>query len=395
MYSSNKIQNNGMIKIKKRNYLSEKKEKLYMNKEIKSGAIMNEKIQEIWRGKHNQLYENSYPEEKYMLNEILKKYQSNKDQLKGFNYKYILELTDLLGQKDKNFSKKRLELYNNRIHNTKKQYSNKNEKYLLKSYKKTYNISNKPNYKSDLFNKKNQMTFMTNFNGDIKFKKNKTYNSFYNKRNKNNNYNIANMNTNKYIEIYNKTSYNYNSPLRVASLKFLLSNPKSKSCRREHLKNINKNLESNFTSSFYLTQYNMNNDDSFDTTSLVGKEDFLISGDREKYHEYLQKEYKFFDVPRIRQIKFLLDKQKRIKLFKKMPNAKYLNYRREDPLKTEIFRKIKREKNKTYYGFQKDIDKNDKKSRFPGIVTKPNSKLNFYNECKKILSNLKKNFMNK
>ena len=391
MYSSNKIQNNGMIKIKKRNYLSEKKEKLYMDKEIKSGAIMNEKIQEVWRGKHNQLYENSYPEEKYMLNEILKKYQSNKDQLKGFNYKYILELTDLLGQKDKNFSKKRLELYNNRIHNIKKQYSNKNEKYLLKSYKKAYNVSNKPNHKTDLFNKKNQMTFMTNFNGDIKNNKNKTYNSFYNKRNKNNNYNFANMNSNKYIEIYNKTSYNYNSPLRVASLKFLLSNPKSKSSRREHLKNINKNLESNFTSSFYLTQYNMNNDDSFDTTSLVGKEDFLISGDREKYHEYLQKEYKFFDVPRLRQIKFLLDKQKRIKLFKKMPNAKYLNYRREDPLKTEIFRKIKREKNKTYFGFVKDITKNEKKSRLPGIVTKPNNKLNFYNECQKILSNLKKN----
>jgi hypothetical protein len=381
MYTSDK-RNDGMIKIKKRNYLSEKKEKLHMDKEIKTGIIMTDKIEDIWRGKNYPGYPNSYPEERYMLNQIMKKYQSNKDERSGYNYKYILELTNLLGGKDKDFSKKRLELYNNRVQITKKQYNDKNEKYLLKSYKKTYNIPSKFNYRIDKFNKKNQMN-----------NKYKTYNSFYNKGKKNNNdinRSFKMNNNNKYGDIYTKTSYNYNSPSKVESLKFLLSNKKCKSSQKGKMKNIkNQNVDSNYTSSLYLTQFNMNNDESFDTTSLVGKEDFLVSGDREKYHEYLQKEYKFFDVPRIRQLKFMYDKQKRIKLFKKMPNAKFLNYKKEDPLKTEIFKRIKRESYNQYldqnYGLR-----NDTKIRFPNISNKSIKKLNFYKDCNSILANLKK-----
>ena len=384
MFTSNK-RNDGMIKIRKRNYLSEKKEKIYMDKEIKSGIIMTDKIDDLWRGKNNPAYQNSYPEEKYMLNQIMKKYQSNKDERSGYNYKYVLELTNLLGGKDKDFSKKRLELYNNRIEVTKKQYNNKNEKYLLKTYKKAYNLPNKFNYKIDKFNKRNQT------NKDIRYNKYKTYNNFYKKRNKNNYKDIDQSfkyNSNKYLDIYNKTSYNYNSPSKVSSLKFLLTN-NSKSSQKGTMQKM-KNLDSNYTSSLYLTQFNMN-DDSFDTTSLVGKEDFLVSGDREKYHEYLQKEYKFFDVPRVRQLKFMFDKQKRIKLFKKMPNAKFLNYQREDPLKTEIFKKIKRENKNKYIGSQNDAFRNDNNMRFPNINARSIKKIKFQKDCHSILTNLKKN----
>ena len=272
-----------------------------MNNEIKRGRFMNEKTEEIWRGKAKKLYQKSNQEEKFMINEILKKYQSNKDELKGYDYKYVLELSDLLGSKDKNFSKKRLELYHNRIKRLKNNHICRTEKDIL------INVPNSPNIKSDIINKKNPKTFMTNIFGTYNY--NKTYNNFYNKGKKMNNSNQKNYQN---IDIYNKTSYKYNSPMKIASLKYLLTHPKSNSC----------NKRDNILTSFYLTQYNNTNDeDSLDTTSLVGKEAFLFSGDKEKYHEYLQKEFKFFDQPELREAKYLFEKQKRVKLFKRLSNA--------------------------------------------------------------------------
>jgi hypothetical protein len=369
MSNSNKLDKKGMIKIKRRDYLSEKKETFYMNNEIKCGTFMNEKIDEIWRGKSKPIFSKPYPEKKYMINEILKKYQSSQDERKGYDYKYVLELTDLLGQKDKNFSKKRLELYNKRINNKKKIFINNTEKNLIQANKTANN-----------FNKKKPITFMTNIYENTNFNKNKFYNSFYNNfYNKGNRIMNLKLNNNRDFDLYNKTSYNYNSPLKIASLKYLL-NPKSKSCKKDN----------NIATSFYLTQFNTKDEDSFDTTSLVGKEAYLFSGDREKYHEYLQKEYKFFDQPKLRQAKFLFDKQKRIKLFKKLPNGKFLNYRREDPLKTEIFNKINREKKHYYYdfGLHKDYINNNRK-KLERIKAKSNKKLNFYKDCHNILIRVK------
>ena len=382
MSSSNKTEKEAMIRIKKRNYLSEKKASYYMNNEIKSGTYMNEKINEIWRGKSKPLFNKTHPEKKYMINDILKKYQFSQDERKGYDYKYILKLTDLLGQKDKNFSKKRLELYNKRINNKKKTLIHNTSKILAEENKLINYFphkSNIPNIKLELINKKKPITFMTNIFDNSKYNKNNFYNSFYNKENKY---------TNKYknFDIYNKTTYNYNSPMKIASLKYLLTNPKTKSCKKDKFGN-------NITTSFYLTQYNSKEEDSFDTTSLVGKEEFLLSGDREKYHEYLQKEYKFYSQPKLREAKYLFDKQKRIKLFKKMPNAKYLNYSIKDPLKTEIFNKINREKKHSFFNIHKNfINNNNSRKRLEPIKSKAksSSKLKFYKDCKNILINLKK-----
>ncbi len=374
MLSKDKEYNKGMIKYKKRNYLSEKKEVLNINKEFGQGGFIKDSSEEIWRGRKKKLYPKSNQEEKYMLNEILKKYQSNQDERKGYNYKYVLELSNLLGQKDKYFSKKRLELYKNRINNRKKTNISHTQKNLLD------NIHNIQNIKTDFINKKKQKTFMTNIIGNNKY--NKTYNNFYNKeKNIYNNY-ISNSNNQK-IDFYNKTSNNYNSPIKIASLKYLLTNPKNK--------NYIKNKGDKIITSFYLTQYNSNDADSFDTTSLVGKEAYLFSGDREKYHEFLQKEYKFFEQPKLRETKYLFDKQKRIKLFKKLTNDKFLNYNKKDPLKIEIFNKIHREKNHIFYGKQKDIINNKNKRRIDDINAKISEKLNFYKNCKSIFKNIKNN----
>ena len=371
MISKNKLYNEGMIKIKKRNYISEKKENFNMNNIIKKGGFINDKLEQIWRGRAKQLYQKSNQEEKYMLNEILKKYKSNQDELKGYNYKYVLELSDLLGQRDKNFSKKRLELYKNRINSRQNTHIYHTEKNLIE------NISNTPNIKSDINSKKKIKTFMTNTYGNNKY--NKTSNNFFNKGK--NNYNNLNLQNFQNIDIYNKTSSYYNSPLKIASLKYLLTNQKSKSC----------NKKDNIIASFYLTQYNNNDEDSLDTTSLVGKEAFLFSGDKEKYHEYLQKEFRFFDQPKLREAKYLFEKQKRIKLYKRLPNDKFLNYGRKDPLKIEIFNKINREKNYIYFGKQKDRIKKQNKKRLDAINTKIKEKIGFYKNCKNIFKNIKLN----
>jgi len=56
------------------------------------------KIDEIWRGRTNELNPILNSEKKYQFNQII-----NKNELKGFDYKYILELPELLAKKDNNY----------------------------------------------------------------------------------------------------------------------------------------------------------------------------------------------------------------------------------------------------------------------------------------------------
>jgi len=123
----------------------------------------------------------------------------------------------------------------------------------------------------------------------------------------------------------------------------------------------------------------------------VGKEDFLASGDKERYHEYLSREYNFFNQARLRQMKYIFDKQKRIKLFKKLPNAKFLSQKKENPLRTELFNKINREKeqisNEFPYLFDKQLYLKTKRK-----VPRKKSKIKFNKDCQNILIKLKKKF---
>jgi len=385
MLTPNRYGSNPMIKIRKRNYLFEKNQKINIDNEIKSGGIENKrKIDEIWRGRTKELHDNPQSEQKYQLNQIIKKYQSNKDERKGYDYKYILELTDLLAKKDSDFTKKRLELYNRRISSKKNLNKLELDKSLSQLYRTTNYFNQTPKLQGDKLNK-NPITFMTYIYGNKKnnnFRKNNFYNTFYYGRNKNNN----NLNNQNNQDFYYKTSYNYNSPLRIKSLKYLLSDSKNKSWGKELIKNNNK-----ANTGILITQYNNNVEDDFDNTSLVGKEDFLFSRDKEKYHEYLNKQYKFFNQPKLIQIKYLYEKQKRIKLFKKLPNAKYLFLKKEDPLKTEIFRRINREKNNIYFDVLKSMGKNNNTKKIDRLKNKSFNKKSFYKECKNIMMNVKNN----
>ena len=384
MLTPNRYGSNPMIKIRRKNYLFEKNQKINIDNEIKVGGMgSTKKNDEIWRVRAKELKDDPETEQKYQLNQIVKKYNSNKDELKGYDYKYILELTDLLAKKDNNFSKKRLELYNRRINSKKNLDKLELDKSLSQLYRTTNHLDQKPKLQGDKLNK-NPITFMTYIYGNNKInRKNNYYNTFYKGRNKNNN-SFNNQNNQNF---YYKTSYNYNSPLRIKSLKYLLSDSKNKSWGKDIIKN---NSNNNTNTGILITQYNNNVEDDFDNISLVGKEDFLISRDKEKYHEYLNKQYNFFNQPKLIQIKYLYEKQKRVKLFKKMPNAKYLLLKKEDPLKTEIFRRINREKNNIYFDVLKNMEKNNNKKTIDRLKNKSFNKGYFYKECKNIMMNVKK-----
>jgi len=384
MLTPNRYGSNPMIKIRRKNYLFEKNQKINIDNEIKVGGMgSTKKNDEIWRVRAKELKDDPETEQKYQLNQIVKKYNSNKDELKGYDYKYILELTDLLAKKDNNFSKKRLELYNRRINSKKNLDKLELDKSLSQLYRTKNHLDQKPKLQGDKLNK-NPITFMTYIYGNNKNnRKNNYYNTFYKGRNKNNN-SFNNQNNQNF---YYKTSYNYNSPLRIKSLKYLLSDSKNKSWGKDIIKN---NSNNNTNTGILITQYNNNVEDDFDNISLVGKEDFLISRDKEKYHEYLNKQYNFFNQPKLIQIKYLYEKQKRVKLFKKMPNAKYLLLKKEDPLKTEIFRRINREKNNIYFDVLKNMEKNNNKKKIDRLKNKSFNKGYFYKECKNIMMNVKK-----
>lgn len=294
MLTPNKFGSNTMIRTIKRNYLYEKKQKINIYDEINSGRVLNRiKIDELWRGRTNELNPTLNSEKKYQFNQIIKNYKTDKNELKGFDYKYILELSDLLAKKDNNFYKKRLELYRSRIKGNKKHNYYKINKNLLKPYSTANNFHKKKNIQTE--SNRRQKAFMTFING--------------NNKNNRDNESISgrNMNKQKYDDLYNKTSYNYNSPTKIYSLKNLISKSNSKSYGENILKN-------SINPGFLITQYNKNVEDEGDTTSLVGREAFLFSGDRERYHEYLDKEYNFFNQPKLIQIKYLYEKKKENKI---------------------------------------------------------------------------------
>ncbi len=370
MNSFNNTGGNIMIRMKKKNYIQERQNNFILKDEINEyiagGGSPYLPSDRLWRGKTQSFMAKTNPEETFLLKEIMKKFQTNQDEAKGYNYKYVLQLSDLLGQKDKDFSKKRLELYNHRIEREKKKYAKTHEKFI--KYQTAYKPKKQSNFYLEYFNNKSKNTFITNM------KANKFNNTLENKNGKNRN--------NNEFDIYNKTSYNYNSPNKLEKLKYLLNDKTDKKSKHKKFGN-------------FILELNKSNEieEEFDNTSLVGKEDFLVSGDKEKYHEYLQREYHFFNPLKIRQMKYIFDKQKRIKLFKKLPNAKYLKYKKDNPLRIELFNKINREKQKLYYEFPKSVNRKLKLSDDENMknYTGPKSKAKMEKEYQNIVQKLKKN----
>ena len=120
-----------MIKIKRKDYIQEKalgRLDSDINGHIcTSKSISLERFEDKWRGRKKQKNYLTLTEDNYQINQILKNLQSSKDQINGFSAKYISKLTDLLCRKDKNFTRKRLELYNERINKIKANINDKDK----------------------------------------------------------------------------------------------------------------------------------------------------------------------------------------------------------------------------------------------------------------------------
>lgn len=340
-----------MIKIKRKNYLEERAQERYennINNQFRnSGAFSNAKSDNKWRGKDNQNSCLNSAEDNYQLKQILKGYQKSQDELNGYNSKYINQLTDLLYKKDKNFTRKRLELYTNRINNKENIFNN----YIDKSkdpYKTISTISSKLDRmfkprKSQLLKKHTSNALKK---GRIYYK---TISNFYPSSLKNNN--------------------NY---------------------FKYKMKNRNKLAESIISS-----QFGKSDEDSFDH-SLKGKEGFLMSGDRDKYKEFLQKEYKFFVTPDINQIIYTYEKNQRMKNFKNIQNSQFLELRKSNSYKCAFLNKIKRNTRKIKLNVD-EIFKNNYNKISDEVKnnenSKKNNKINFIKDCKKILFKVKNNII--
>ena len=341
-----------MIKIRKKNYLKEKEiEKLEsnINNQIfyASNTLNTERFENKWRGKNKHKII-SLTEDNYQIKEIIKKYKSSRDEINGFSSKYLLQLSDLLGQKDKNFSKKRLELYDKRINKIKLNINENEERKAITTYNSITNINS--NLKR-IFNSKKAESVTMYCSERYKNKKN-------HKKNK-------------------------NLSERSKTFKHLLSKPIN---NKKFF--INKNKISQL---ILLTQFNSKKEDeNYDDDSLKGKEDYLLNRDNEKYHQYLKNEYNFFNNNNIKEIIYLNEKYKRNKLFKSISNNKYLENKKNDPFKNKLFNKINREKD---IDFNLSKYKNSNQLKSHNISKRNNNKINFYEDCKKIYLHLKKSII--
>lgn len=349
-----------MIRIRRKNYIEERTKESFnnINNQLRySGGFMNDRHEEKWRAKDSTKNCINLTEDNYQLKQILKGYQNSKDELKGYNSKYINKLTDLLYKRDKNFTKKRFELYSNRINNKEHRDSIfNNEKNQERSHRTTSRINSRLDRM--FHSKKHESVNM---------------------------YNSSRLNSHKInnnIHIHKTINYNnspISTPLRIKSIKHILRS-----------NNINKNK---IAKSIVLSHLVNNEDDSFDT-SLKGKEEFLVSGDREKYQEYLSKEYKFVVSPNINHAIYLFEKNQRTKNFKKVPNSKFLEFKKIS-IKNDFVNKIKK-KNKTInlnipnllskYG-----ENNPERVKLTELRRKTKAKINFIKDCKKIFINVKNN----
>ncbi len=335
-----------MIKIRKKDYRKEKVQEIYDNnidhQLASSGGFSCYGIEGNWRGKTKKNYL-SMTEQNYEINEIIKKYKSNKNEIKGFSSKYILQLSDLLGQKDKNFSKKRLELYKNRI-------NRKNEN-------KKIDKNNEQDFKTLSVNSKLERMFKSKKSDTVTMFCSSTYKKTKSKKLKN-----------------KKSCETLNNELSIKSksLKSLLSSDDNKRL----FKNKSKEAQS-----VLLTQiYGNKKEDNIYDNSFGGKEEFLLSGNKEKYQEYLKKEYNFYNNDNLNQVLFLYAKNKRIELFKNVKNYKFLKPKKNAADRNNLINKILREKNNNDFELPKIA-----------FRARKNKKMNFLKDCEKIYEKIQKN----
>ena len=362
-----------------------------INNELKKAGVFsrgkNKNEGEVWRVKNQELKPTTAPEEKYFINEIIKQYLLNTSKYNdGLNYKYFQNFTDLLTKRNdqKIYPKKRLELFYSRINNSKKRnlknsFSNnffldpclnkkvkKNRNTTFITYIESLNKTKRENFRG----KTN--TYMSHFNYFRNDDKDENLNDFYNTYN-------------PYKSFYSIDQSHYNNFLKGFNNFTPIENK-----TQAFIRNNNKINFSNDTSSFFATQYNSNDHHYSIDDEIPAKEELIKTGDKSRYLEFLKNKYKFFNNPKLIQLKYHNEKKRRIRLFQKLPNSKFLDKKIKDAFKYELFNKIKRENVNKYFTISKTKVSNRNKRRIPGISLKETKKDIFDKEFKNILSNIQK-----
>ena len=121
------------MRYKKENFRALKDDMMNIEKNFGGGSgpsvVMNENCEFVCRIQNrNSKNSKPTPEQKYLLNEILKYYELNSNQkVQGFNSNYFKDLTELMSKKNmkaNEYSKKRIELFNLRVNNFHESYIN-------------------------------------------------------------------------------------------------------------------------------------------------------------------------------------------------------------------------------------------------------------------------------
>ena len=321
-----------MIKIKRKNYIEERaKERKNNDKneivnQIKSsGVFLNDRYENTWklRNERNNI---NLTEDNFQIRQIIRRYHTNQDEIKGFNSKYLIQLTDLLGKKDKNFPKKRMQLYNKRINNKNILFHN-NEKNIKEAYKtiSTMSPNSETNNSPKKYESPNKFIFQSS-----RPKGSRTLNC---------DFNLNLNNKNSTYSLYSKTMSAFYSPIKTKSSKFKYNLSKSGN-KIDNLKYKKRNR----IAKKVISSYFGNNDEDSTGNLINGKDQFLLSGDKDRYHKYLQKKYKFFLTPDINNMIYLYEKSERNKMFENSPNYKFLEKKEIYTSRNEFFNKIKRDK---------------------------------------------------
>ena len=416
------------IKIKKEDFKSLKEEikniKGNINQEmLKAGVFINEREEYVWRANKKKLYDKSSPEKKYALNEILKYYELNKDKyIQGFTSEYFRNLTDLMVKtKYKKYSKDRLDLFNSRINKSHKIFSNYLKKYGRDSeIKSTINRVIRNPFVTSVYSYTNKKNKKENNKLEINLKNNSLYNNYINDQKSNN---ISTFSSKEFdkklskIKIESKNGSNNlsgsqkkqeelnNSKLdnqnnkdknknifytKYYSYKNLLDN-KNQNQSQSQRNNLEKNLSFSYNKR---RKNNLINNDEID-----GKEEFFQDYNKDKYFDFLKKQYNFYnkDTGKI-QNNYELKTKKRKNMFNSKPNNKYLEKNLIDTNKFDFFKKIKRKiKNENspniYLNNSNNIIFKRKINELPSLTSRFLKTTKFNNDCNLIYEKFKKNLI--
>lgn len=390
------------------NYFVSKKEQIKLEKliklskeEDKNNLLAHNKLK-IWQtqNKSEKIY--NPQESKYNLKQLIKIFKFSKEELLNeFSNKYIALFTNLLyDKKKKNYAKKRLSLVDFRKKILKNHLNISFEDYIHKEP-----LSEKYNFSKQNLNNI-YLTQIIQKSDNSKFKlKNKKINLFSNIYNKNRNkFTISsrvlikdlsnNFNFNdKKLKLRLYTESNNNSP-KDFSCNNGKSNFKKIKERNNTLNNFrvsnisfteSKNILKNNIKSFnYTSRRDYENEkDYFDRENPI--EEFLEGRDKQKYIDYLKKEYNFYTNNKVRDLRnFSKFKKRQLLLYKEKGK---IALQIEFPYKKEFFRKFNKLKNKSYS--KNSFNYQNKEGKDNNIFRNRNS---FPKKYEKMLKTFKFNF---